>query len=128
MGMNIAFLTPEYSHKKVVSAAGIGTTIKNLAVALQQHDVRVSVFVYDQQLDEVFIENGIKIHLIASKKYPFFTWYYYRRYLQNYLNRYVDLDQIDLIEAPDWTGITAFMKLKAPLVLRFLSDRARHSQ
>ena len=23
------------------------------------------------------------------------------------------------IEAPDWTGITAFMRLKAPLVIRF---------
>ncbi len=117
--MHIAFLTPEYPHAKVNSTAGIGTTILNLANALLQEGVSVSVFVYGQKTAEIISDNGIKIHLIPTKKYRFATWFHYRKYLQHYLNNYIQQDNIDLIEAPDWTGITAFMNLKAPLVLRF---------
>lgn len=117
--MHIAFLTSEYPHEKVQYAAGIGTSIKNLVVALSSANVRVSVFVYGQQSDEILIENGVKIHLMAQRNYPFVTWYRYRKFIQDYLNTYIGSDQIDLIEAPDWTGITAFMKLDVPLVVRF---------
>lgn len=117
--MHIAFLTPEYPHEKVMHAAGIGTSLKNLAIALVNEGISVSVFVYSQKTDEVFIENGIKIHLIRHKKYRYLGWFFYRKYLQRYLNRFITLDAIDLVEAPDWTGITAFMNLKAPLVIRF---------
>ncbi|WP_309640357.1 glycosyltransferase family 4 protein [Flavobacterium sp.] len=117
--MHIAFLTPEYPHPKVKTTAGIGTTILNLATELIKHQHQVSVFVYGQATDEIFYENDIKIHLIASKKFDIATWFYYRKYLEKYINQYVDSDKIDLIEAPDWTGITAFMNLKVPLIIRF---------
>lgn len=116
--MHIAFLTPEYPHQKVLHAAGIGTSIKNLAAALVKEGITVSVFVYSQKTDEVFVEDGIKIHLIKHKKYKYFGWFFYRKHLQEYLNRHIVLDSIDLVEAPDWTGITAFMNLKVPLVIR----------
>lgn len=116
--MHIGFLTSEYPHPKVQHAAGIGTSIKNLVEALHKTGVQVSVFVYGQQHDEVLQENGIKIHLLAQRSYPFLGWYRYRKFLQHYLNRAIASDRIDLIEAPDWTGITAFMRLKAPLVIR----------
>jgi glycosyltransferase involved in cell wall biosynthesis len=117
--MHIAFLTPEYPHAKVTQAAGIGTTVKNLATALQQQGISVSVFIYGQQRVGIFVENGIKIHLIASKRYSVFTWYHYRKYLQNYINQCIESDKIDLVEAPDWTGITALMKINVPLIIRF---------
>ncbi|NBL64843.1 glycosyltransferase [Flavobacterium sp. NST-5] len=117
--MHIAFLTPEYPHQKVNHAAGIGTSIKNLALALAKNGVRVSVVVYSQKEFAVFQENGVTIHLIPHKKYRFFTWYFYRKHLQNYLNQLTIQEKVDLIEAPDWTGITAFMKFKVPLVIRF---------
>ncbi|NHM06404.1 glycosyltransferase family 4 protein [Flavobacterium sp. CYK-4] len=116
--MNIAFLTPEYPHKKVAHAAGIGTSIQLMAEELARQGHRVSVFIYGQQYDEVLLENGVKIHLIKQKPFRFFSWYRYRKHLQSYLNQYITADQIKIIEAPDWTGITAFMKLKAPIVLR----------
>ncbi len=116
--MHIAFLTPEYPHSRVTAAAGIGTSIQNLVTALVGEGVQVSLFIYGQKEDAILSENGVKIHLIASKRYSIFTWYHYRKYLQNYLNRYVQEDQIDAIEAPDWTGITAFMKLDKPLIIR----------
>ena len=117
--MHIAFLTPEYPHEKVVHAAGIGTSTKNLAVALEKNGVSVSIFVFLQPKEEIFQENGIKIHLIKHRKYRYFTWFLHRKYLQDYLNKFIKEDGIDLVEAPDWTGITAFMNLKAPLIIRF---------
>lgn len=117
--MHIAFLTPEYPHEKVANAAGIGTSIKNLATALKSEDIAVSVFVYSQATDEVFDEDGIKIHLIKRKKYRFFTWFFYRKHLQHYLNKYIEGDKINLVEAPDWTGIMAFINLNVPVIIRF---------
>lgn len=117
--MHIAFLTPEYPHKRVAHAAGIGTSIRNLVDALVQNQVKVSVFVYGQQEDVVLVEDGMTLHLIKNRKYKFMGWYWHRKYLQNYLNKHILSEQIDAVEAPDWTGITAFMRLKAPLVIRF---------
>jgi glycosyltransferase involved in cell wall biosynthesis len=117
--MHIAFLTPEYPHSRVLHAAGIGTSIKNLVVALARNKISISVFVYGQDEDAIIDEDGIKIHLIKNRKYKLMGWYWHRKYLQNYLNKFVVSDKIDVIEAPDWTGITAFMKFKIPLVIRF---------
>lgn len=117
--MHIGFLTPEYPHPKLGTSGGLGTSIKNLAEALIAENVNVMVFVYGQKQDEVFSDNGIVFHQIKQRRTPFLTWFTYRKYLQNYLNRVAKAEHIDLIEAPDWTGITAFMKLRVPLVIRF---------
>jgi len=117
--MHIAFLTPEYPHEKVLNSAGIGTSIKNLAVALVKKGVAVSVVVYGQTEDCVFEENGVTIYSVKKRKYKWATWYFYRKYLECYLNDLIVSEKITLVEAPDWTGIAAFMKLKAPLIVRF---------
>lgn len=117
--MHIAFLTPEYPHPRVLHAAGIGTSIQNLVEALVTKGVQVSVFVYGQSEAAVFEEAGIRIHLLKTQKYKILGWYWHRKFIQKYLNKHIVSEKIDLIEAPDWTGITAFMNLKAPLVIRF---------
>lgn len=117
--MHLTFLTSEYPHERVSHSAGIGTSIKNLVVALSQLGVKVTVVVYGQKENIILEENGISIHLIKHQKYKMMGWYWHRKYLQSYLNRLILAEKIDAIEAPDWTGITAFMKLKAPLVIRF---------
>lgn len=117
--MHIAFLTPEYPHPKVICSAGIGTSIKNLAVALVQQNIKVTLFIYGQLVNEVFEEDAIRYHLIADKKYNFLKWFFYRKHIQYYINIVVKKENINLIEAPDWTGITAFMRFTIPLVIRF---------
>lgn len=117
--MNIAFLTPEYPHEKTGHSAGIGSSIKNLVQALVKNGHDITVFVYAQKYNEVFIDSGASIHLIGNKKYRFGKWFFYRKHIQNYCNKIIKEQHIDLIEAPDWTGITAFMKFKIPLVIRF---------
>jgi len=116
--MHIAFLTPEYPHQKLRKPGGLGTSIKNLAIELLKNNVRVSVFVYGQDNDEVVNDKGVVIYKIAQKRYSVLGWFLYRKYLNKIINKYIALESISLIEAPDWTGITAFMSFKCPLVIR----------
>ena len=117
--MHVAFITSEYPHSKVKNAAGIGTSIKNLAEALVNLGVEISIFIYGQEENDVFNENGISYHLISDKSYAFGKWYFYRKLLNKYINRFVEAEKITVIEAADWTGITAFMKFKVPSIIRF---------
>ncbi|RXG12321.1 glycosyltransferase involved in cell wall biosynthesis [Leeuwenhoekiella aestuarii] len=116
--MHIAFLTPEYPHAQLNRSGGLGTSIKNLASSLVQAGERVTVFVYSQAEDRVFEDQRIKIHSIAKRKYSFAGWYLHRKFLQRYINKFILLENIDIVEAPDWTGITALMRFKCPLVIR----------
>jgi glycosyltransferase involved in cell wall biosynthesis len=118
INMHIAFITPEYPHPSLNKAAGLGTSIKNLAIELIKQNHEVSIFVYSQNSDAIIKDNGVEIYKIGHKKYVFLGWYLHRKYLQKIINNYVVNNKIDVLEAPDWTGITAFMKFKCPLVIR----------
>jgi L-malate glycosyltransferase len=117
--MHIAFLTPEYPHPLVHNTGGMGTSIKNLAEALVKLNIQVSIILYGQSFSKTVFENGISFHFIADKKYKFGKWFFYRKHVQNIVNSIVTENNIDVIEAGDWTGFTAFMKFKVPLVIRF---------
>lgn len=117
--MKIAFLTPEYPHYKTGNSGGIGTSIKNLALELLKQGCSVRILVYGQNEDAVFEDNGVCIHQIQNVKLKGISWYLTRKKLQRIINTLYENKEIDVVEAPDWTGITAFMKLKIPLVIRF---------
>ncbi|WP_405377278.1 glycosyltransferase family 4 protein [Nonlabens sp. Asnod3-A02] len=115
--MHIAYLTPEYPHEKISNGGGMGTSIKNLVEALAELGHEITVFVYGQPVDMVFVDHKITFHLIAQKKYQLGGFYFYRKHIEKYIN--MNKGSIELLEAPDWTGITAFMKLRLPLIIRF---------
>lgn len=117
--MHIAFLTPEYPHPRVKHAAGLGTSIKNLVETLCVENIKVTLFIYSQNEEAVFEENGVVFHLIKDEKYKFLKWFWYRKHIQNYINKEIKEKSIDAIEAPDWTGVTAFMSFDVPLIIRF---------
>ncbi|QLC67510.1 glycosyltransferase family 4 protein [Flavobacterium sp. LPB0248] len=117
--MHIAFLTPEYPHRDILQSAGIGSSIKNLATSLYNHGNAITIFIYDQPVQEIINDNGIIIHRIKKKRYKFFGWYLYRKHIEKYCNQIIRQENITIIEAPDWTGITAFMHFKIPLIIRF---------
>ena len=116
--MHLAFLTPEYPHPRVNRSGGIGTSIKNLAEGLIQDNHKVTIFVFGQNEDAHFTKDKINFHLIKTKTFKFLGWYLQRKAIARYINKIVLSETIDAIEAPDWTGITAFMKLKCPVVIR----------
>jgi glycosyltransferase involved in cell wall biosynthesis len=117
--MKIAFLTPEYPHPKIGSSGGIGTSIKNLALGLLEQGCAVRVLVYGQKEEGVFYDNGICIQQIKNVKLKGLSWYLTRKKLQRIIDALYQEKEIDLVEAPDWTGITSFISpKKCPVVIR----------
>ncbi|MGB8703596.1 MAG: glycosyltransferase, partial [Gillisia sp.] len=117
--MHIGFLTPEYPHARVRHCAGIGSSLYNLVSALLQKNIQVSVFVYGQDQDFFIAEGALNLYGIKQKSYPFGGFYLYRKYLNRKISKIIDSRHIDLLEVPDWTGISAFMKFRIPVVMRF---------
>jgi len=117
--MQIAFLTPEYPHPKTGSSGGIGTSIKNLATGLLGEGCSVRVLVYGQKEDGIFEDNGITIQQIQNVKLKGLSWWLTRKKLERIINQLHANQEIDLVEAPDWTGITSFIQpQKCPIVIR----------
>lgn len=115
---HIAFLTPEYPHPKLSRSGGLGTSIKNSAFGLLNYNTRVTVFVVGQHENTTFKDEGIDIVVLAKQKYFAFNWYVERKRIQKFIQNYIYAQSIQLIEAPDWTGLSAFMKFSVPLVIR----------
>ncbi|WP_340066126.1 glycosyltransferase family 4 protein [Ascidiimonas aurantiaca] len=116
--MHIGFITSEYPCKNCTSWGGLATSIKNLCQALVKESVQVTIFLIQDTKKEVWTEDHIHIHSIAPPKSPLLNWYFRRKYYEKYINTKVTQLKIDILEAPDWTGLTAFIRLRAPLVIR----------
>ena len=117
--IKIAFLTPEYPHAKTGNSGGIGTSIKNLAKGLLLEGCSVSVLVYGQKEDAIFDDNGICIQQIKNIKLKGLSWYFTRKKIQGIINKLYLEKKIDIVEAPDWTGITSFIQTHlCPVIIR----------
>lgn len=117
--MKIAFLTPEYPHSRTGNSGGIGTSIKNLAESLVGLGHSVRILVYGQKEETVFDDSGITIQLIKNVKIKGLSWYFTRKKLQHIIDDLYASNEIDIVEAPDWTGISSFIQpKKCPLVIR----------
>lgn len=117
--MKIAFLTSEYPHVKTGNAGGIGTSIKNLAIGLLAEGCSVRILVYGQKEEGVFDDNGITVQQIQNVKLKGLSWWLTRKKIEKIINNLYANAAIDLVEAPDWTGITSFIKpAKCPIVVK----------
>ena len=116
--MKIAFLTSEYPHPKMGSSGGIGTSILNLSNGLTQLGHQVSILVYGQQEDEFFMEDSISYYRIKNIKLKGFSRFLTQKKLERLINKLVSENNIDILEAPDWTGITSSIKPKCPVIIR----------
>ena len=116
--MKIAFLTPEYPHSRTGVSGGIGTSIFNLSKGLVQHGHKVSVIIYGQDIDEVFEDNEVVFYKVKNIKIKGFSFFLTQKKVQILINKLVLENKIDIVEAPDWTGFSAFIQLKCPLIIR----------
>ena len=117
--MKIAFLTPEYPNSSIGSCGGIGTSIKNLAMALNHLGYAVRILVYCQIVDDEFEEDGITIQKIKNIKIKGLSWYLTRKKIQNIINSLYINNKIDILEVSDWTGISSFIKPKqCPVIIK----------
>lgn len=116
--MHIAFLTPEYPGTNTGHSGGLGTSIKNLAEALVQHHIQVSVFVYGQQVDEVYTEAGIRFYRIQNIIIKGLSWWFTRKKVERIINHAIAHTGIEVLEVADWTGISAWMNINCKVVMR----------
>ncbi|MFK2820702.1 glycosyltransferase family 4 protein [Flavobacteriaceae sp. LMIT009] len=116
--MKVAYLTPEYPHHKTNKSAGIGTSIYNLARGLVALGHQVSVLVYGQDKDENFEDEGVHIYKVKNVKIRGLSLYLTQKKVERFINRLYNKGEIAIVEAPDWTGFTAFVKPKCPLVIK----------
>lgn len=116
--MKIAFLTSEFPHPKMGVSGGIGTSIFNLSKGLIALGHEVSVLVYGQKEDEFFIEDSIAFYRIKNIKLKGFSRLFTQKKIQRLINKLVKESKVELVEAPDWTGITSNIKPNCPVVIR----------
>lgn len=116
--LHIGFITMEYPHPTIGASGGLGTSIKNLAKGLVEKEVKATVFVIGQSVDNTLNDEGIRVISLSKKLHVVFNWYLERKRVQRIIQSYIDIDGIQLIEAPDWTGVSAFMKFTVPLIIR----------
>lgn len=116
--MKIAFLTPEYPHPRTGSSGGIGTSIMNISKGLILQGHQVSLLIYGQQKDDFFKENGINYYCIKNIKFKGLSRFLTQKKIEKLINTLVLENKIDIIEAPDWTGITSFIQPNCPVVIR----------
>lgn len=117
--MKIAFLTSEYPHPKTKGFGGIATSIKNLASGLTKAGYATSVLVYGQDEDDFFDDNGIAVYKIKNVKLKGLSLFLTQRKIRKLIDDLYSKGLIDVVEAPDWTGITSFIKpTKCPVVIR----------
>ncbi|MEM0518361.1 glycosyltransferase family 4 protein [Aequorivita flava] len=116
--MKIAFLTPEYPNKKTGKSGGLGTSILNLATGLVKLGHLVSVLVYQQKKDTIFEEDGITVYQIKNIKIKGLSLLLTQQKVQRLINKLYAEKKLEIVEAPDWTGFTAFLRPKCPLVIR----------
>lgn len=116
--MHIAFLTPEYPGFKTGKSGGLGTSIKNLTSFLVLKGVKVSIFVYGQMEDEIYDEGNIIFYRIKNPYLKGLSWFLTRKKIQKLINEVIQKEQIDLLEVADWTGISAFMNIHCPVLMR----------
>lgn len=117
--MKITFLTSEYPHDQTGNSGGIGTSIMNLAkgLVLKGHNVRV--LVYGQKKDATFYDGDVFIQQIKNVKVKGLSWYFTRKKIEHIINELYKNNEIDIVEAPDWTGITSFIQpKKCPVIIK----------
>lgn len=116
--MKIAFLTSEYPHERIGHSGGIGTSIQHLALALHALGHEVILLIYGQTEDAQFIDQGLQFYKIKNPKLKGLSWFLTRKKIQKLINSLHKTGKIDIVEAPEWTGITSFLNSSCPIIIR----------
>ncbi|WP_417887315.1 glycosyltransferase family 4 protein [Zunongwangia sp.] len=114
---HIGFIVSHYPHLAFGHDGGLGTSVYNLVQSLKTK-FEVSVFVYGQEKYFEIVETNMKIYSLNFKS-DSFGFYKTRKKINQFVNKKIQDDDIQLIEVPDWTGISAFMSFPVPVVMRF---------
>lgn len=111
--MHVGFLTPEYPP---LPSGGIGTSVKNLARALVARGHRVTVVGWGPVAE--LEDEGVRVRFLGHTRVPRMGWLLNRRAARRELLRLVEDEGLDVVEAPDWCGPSAGIRLPCPVAVR----------
>lgn len=113
---HIGYILSHYPHRAFGHDGGLGTSVYNLVQCLKVN-YKISVFVYGQQKYFEVQEDNVNMYSLnySSKILGFYRT---RKKINDFVEHKIIEDGIQIIEVPDWTGISAFMKFKVPIVMR----------
>lgn len=117
--LHIAYVVSHYPHEAFGDDGGLGTSVYTLVEKIRKKDCYVSVFVYGQKKAFEIKDENLTIYSLADSDAKWFKFYFHRKSIEKFINDKIKSTGIDIIEAPDWTGITAFMHFPIPLIIRF---------
>lgn len=111
--MHIGFLTNEYPP---LPSGGIGTSVQNLARQFVSKGHRVTVLGWGAKKE--FEDLGVQVRFIGGTNIPKMGWLFNRLHIQREFNHLVKRENIEIVEAPDWCGPSAGIRLNCPIVIR----------
>ncbi|HVG31094.1 MAG TPA: glycosyltransferase family 4 protein [Pyrinomonadaceae bacterium] len=111
--MHVAFLTTEYPPRP---SGGIGTSIRNVARALAAQGHGATVLVAGA--GAAFDDRGVSVRFAGETNVPKVGWLWDARNAQRALNDLIRRDGVDVVEAHDWCGPSAGLRLDRPLSVR----------
>jgi glycosyltransferase involved in cell wall biosynthesis len=111
--MHIGFLTTEYPP---LPSGGIGTSVRNLARALVAAGHRVTVVGWGPEAR--FEDGGVRVRFLGDTRMPSLGWLLNRARARAKLLRLIEKEGLDVVEAPDWCGPSAGIRLPCPVGVR----------
>jgi alpha-maltose-1-phosphate synthase len=114
--MQIGFLTGELPIKGM-SSGGIGTSTWNLARAMVALGHEVVVFWFGRREDSESKEEGVRVIAIKNIQFKGLSWWLTRKKIQIIINKEI-LKGLRVLEVPDWAGMSSFLNIHCPLVIR----------
>lgn len=111
--MKIVFVTPEYP---TFGSGGIATFYRTLGIYLakQGHEVTVLLPGHGRQ----FEDQGVQVCFLNQRNIPKLGWLATRVALQRRIQELAQGGMADIVEAPDWCGLTAGLCVRPPLLIR----------
>lgn len=111
--MKILLISPEYPS---IRSGGIGTFFRAIGRQLCRMGHEVTILIYGEH--EPFEDDGIRVCFIRPSKMPRLGWVLNRRALQRAVQERIQNEGVDVVEAPDWCGLTAGLRPRVPLLIR----------
>ncbi|MES1242688.1 MAG: glycosyltransferase family 4 protein [Acidobacteriota bacterium] len=111
--MHVGFLSNEYPP---LPSGGIGTSVRNLARALVAAGHRVTVVGWGHEAR--FEDGGVRVRFLGHTPLRSLGWLLHRSAARRELLRLIDEEGLDVVEAPDWCGPSAGLRLPCPIGVR----------
>jgi glycosyltransferase involved in cell wall biosynthesis len=113
----IGYLTTEYPGI-TQNYGGIGTSIKDLSSCLIDRRLNPVIILVNDDNDSVQISEGVSIVKIKRIRFPGLTAFLTGFKVSKVVNELVRQGKMEVLEVPDWTGLSAFVKVSCPIVMR----------